>query len=107
MQDHLQVTFGPSYRVNGLTTSSSSLLDDVALAAATRQYQDNSTGNAHQSYATMGAALCMPRSRGNITISSSDNAVQPVINPPTSSPTRPTSRSLPMVWSRDTPPILQ
>ncbi|KAF1735418.1 hypothetical protein CRV24_004342 [Beauveria bassiana] len=49
MQDHLQVTFGPSYRVNGLTTSSSLLLDDIALAAAIRQYQGNSTGNAHQS----------------------------------------------------------
>ncbi|KAM3538148.1 hypothetical protein ARSEF1564_008930 [Beauveria bassiana] len=52
MQDHLQVTFGPSYRVNGLTASSSSLLNDVALAATTRQYQDNSTGNAHQSVQT-------------------------------------------------------
>ncbi|KAM3538154.1 hypothetical protein ARSEF1564_008936 [Beauveria bassiana] len=106
MQDHLQVTFGPSYRVNGLTASSSSLLNDVALAATTRHTSGSDPNDGHQ-YATMGAALCMPRSRGNITISSSDNAVQPVINPPTSSPTRPTSRSLPMVWSRDTPPILQ
>lgn len=137
MQDHLY--FGPSYRVNGLTTSS--LLDDSAMASATRQYQESSAGmltnpsndiiaweklpkhlrsgfskrtlqalasypadwpeiellaisawlgyqntsgsdpnDGHQ-YATMGAALCMPRSRGSVTISSSDNAVQPVIDP--------------------------
>ncbi|KAK5637449.1 hypothetical protein RRF57_013164 [Xylaria bambusicola] len=32
-------------------------------------------------YATMGVALAQPRSRGNVTITSADNAVLPVINP--------------------------
>ncbi|EED13644.1 choline dehydrogenase, putative [Talaromyces stipitatus ATCC 10500] len=32
-------------------------------------------------YATMGVAIVMPQSRGNLTITSADNAVQPVINP--------------------------
>ncbi|KAI1312685.1 GMC oxidoreductase [Xylaria venustula] len=32
-------------------------------------------------YATMGVALAQPRSRGNITITSADNAVNPIINP--------------------------
>ncbi|KAM3557503.1 hypothetical protein MY1884_004490 [Beauveria asiatica] len=46
-------------------------------------YQDTSGSdpNDGRKYATMGAAPCMPRSRGSITISSSDNAVQPVVNP--------------------------
>lgn len=137
MQDHLY--FGPSYRVNGLTTSS--LINEDNLASATRDFQEHSTGmltnpssgiiawekfpkhlrsgfsnhtvqalasypadwpeiellaisaylgyqntsgsdpNDGYQYATMGAALCMPRSRGSITLSSSDNAVQPSIDP--------------------------
>lgn len=45
------------------------------------QNTSGSDPNDGYNYATMGAALCMPRSRGNITITSADNAVHPVINP--------------------------
>ncbi|KAI8952985.1 GMC oxidoreductase [Xylaria longipes] len=37
-------------------------------------------GDGYQ-YVTMGVALGIPRSRGNVTITSADNAVQPVIDP--------------------------
>ncbi|KAL9084935.1 MAG: hypothetical protein Q9159_004979 [Coniocarpon cinnabarinum] len=47
-------------------------------------YQNQSGGNDPRDgsqYATMGAALVAPRSRGNISITSADNAVPPAINP--------------------------
>lgn len=47
-------------------------------------YQYKSRGgdpNDGYNYASLGAAIAMPRSRGNITITSADNAVHPVINP--------------------------
>ena len=47
-------------------------------------YQNQSGGNDPQdgfNYATMGAALIAPRSRGTISITSADNAVPPVIDP--------------------------
>lgn len=45
------------------------------------QNTSSSDPNDGYNYATMGAALVMPRSRGNITITSADNALEPVINP--------------------------
>ena len=47
-------------------------------------YQNQSGGNDPKDgsqYATMGAALIAPRSRGNVSIKSADNAIPPVINP--------------------------
>ncbi|KAI1176170.1 GMC oxidoreductase [Nemania sp. FL0916] len=47
-------------------------------------YQNQSGGSdPHDgsNYATMGVALGIPRSRGNVTITSADNAVLPLINP--------------------------
>ncbi|KAI6777650.1 Glucose-methanol-choline oxidoreductase [Emericellopsis cladophorae] len=46
-------------------------------------YQNTSAAdpNDGRQYATMGAALCMPRSRGSVTIKSADNAVSPIIDP--------------------------
>ncbi|KAI8630065.1 GMC oxidoreductase [Xylariaceae sp. FL1651] len=47
-------------------------------------YQNISGGsdpNDGYQYATMGVALAQPRSRGNITITSADNAVNPIVNP--------------------------
>ena len=57
---------------------------ELLAIAAYLGYQNQSGGNDPKDgsqYATMGAALIAPRSRGNVSISSADNAVYPIINP--------------------------